>query len=186
MSVYGGLEYTEAKAGPGATFLHSYPGTGAPGAPVPRDETMTIGAEQIGFYHVAPADLAGLAGARRDTGDVLRDGRVRLTADTITAEWVIEGHGQAGLTVDAMMANMRQDIAGLIGLRRQRCAVGSSTCGASSRAITSSWRHPRPPTCGRLAFPGACSSTARARTSPARRRSRSSTRTSRPSPGSTS
>ena len=120
MSVYGGLEYTEAAAGPGATFLLSYPGTGTPGALVPPVSTVTVGGTQIGFYNVAPGNLVGLAGAQRATDwEVLRDGRVRLTNDTISAEWVIEGHTVAGLTVAAMMQNMKQDIAKVIGLRQQ-------------------------------------------------------------------
>jgi hypothetical protein len=81
---------------------------------------VTIGGTQIGFYNVAPAHLAALAGAQRLTDhQVLRDGRVRLTNDTVTAEWVIEGHAVQGLSIATMMQNIKQDIANLIGLRQQ-------------------------------------------------------------------
>jgi hypothetical protein len=114
--VYGGLEYTEG----GATTLLSYPGSGAAGAAVAPNETARIDQTDLGFFRVADADLQGLAGdARGEDYQVLQDNRVRLTNDTVTAEWVIDGHAQDGLTVEAMMKNIKQDIAKLIGLRQQ-------------------------------------------------------------------
>src|SRR5215471_17780400 len=116
MGVYGGLEYTEG----GTTYLTSYPGTGTPGAVIAPEATATIDNVAIGFYRVADGDMAALAGdPRAEDWELLHDGRVHLKNDTITAEWVIEGHRTDGLSVDAMMANVKQDIARLIALREQ-------------------------------------------------------------------
>jgi hypothetical protein len=116
MSVYGGLEYTEAFG----TRLRSYPGTNPVVIPaVPPANTLTVGDSQIGIYSIAPANV-GLLGARRDTDwKVFQAGRVKLTNDTTTAEWVIEGHKVDGLDVDTMISNMKQDIASAIALRQQ-------------------------------------------------------------------
>jgi hypothetical protein len=117
MAVYGGLEYTEGLT----TALYSYPG-GAPGAPVAPVHVAMIGGTQIGFYNVTEDNLDGWAGASRDTNHLLlQNGRVRLTNDVYSAEWVIEGHNAPGpgLSVAQMLQNMTQDIATLYALRQQ-------------------------------------------------------------------
>ncbi|WP_336205263.1 hypothetical protein [Nonomuraea sp. LPB2021202275-12-8] len=116
MSVYGGLEYTEDSI---ITTLLSYPGNVNPGVAVPPAVTLTVGGAQIGVYNIAPANVAWLGAQRNNDFQVLQADRVRLTNDTITAEWIIEGHRIQGLGVDAMMQNMKQDVASLIALRQQ-------------------------------------------------------------------
>jgi hypothetical protein len=116
MSVYGGLEFTENSV---FTTLHRYPGQN-PGGPVPPDVVLTIGGRNIGVYHISAVNFNAWAGPiNRQDAEVLRDGRVALTNDTITAEWVIDGHSVAGLSVDQMINNMQNDIQALFNLRQQ-------------------------------------------------------------------
>jgi len=116
LSVYGGLEYTED---PNLTNLVSFPGNVNPGTAVAPARTLTIGGENIGVYSIDPANQAWLGAQRNSDHQVCKSGRVRLTNDTISAEWVIEGHKQDGLNIDTMMANMKADIGTLINLRQQ-------------------------------------------------------------------
>jgi hypothetical protein len=118
MSVYGGLEYTEATIS--GTRLRSYPGTNPVVIPaVPPVETLTVGDSQIGVYSIAPANVGLLGALRGSDFKVFQAGRVKLTNDTTAAEWIIEGHKADGLNVDAMISNMKQDIASAIALRQQ-------------------------------------------------------------------
>lgn len=119
MPVYGGIEWTESPM----TVLESYPGIASALAPIAPIESITIGANTLHFHHVAPAALAGLVGARRNTDhEVLRLGRVKLTNDVNSAEWVVMGHAGAP-DAATMMANMRQDIATVLALRQQLMGI---------------------------------------------------------------
>lgn len=115
MPVYGGIEWTESPM----TVLRSYPGVASALAPIAPIESITVGANQLHFHHVAPAALAGLVGAQRNTDhEVLRTGRVKLTNDVNSAEWVVMGHAGAA-DAATMMANMKQDVATVLALREQ-------------------------------------------------------------------
>lgn len=115
MPVYGGIEWTESSM----TELRSYPGVASALAPIAPVRSINVGAGQLHFHHVAPAALAGLVGAQRGTDhEVLRTGRVKLTNDVGTAEWVVMGHAGAADTA-TMMANMKQDVATVLSLREQ-------------------------------------------------------------------
>lgn len=112
--VRGGMEYTEG----GTTALESYPGGGAPLLTAPVN-VFTVGGTQFGAYSVAPGDLAWLGAIRNTDHEVLRNGRVKLTNDVRSAEWVIEGHAVGGVTSATMIQNLTQDIATLYQLRDQ-------------------------------------------------------------------
>jgi hypothetical protein len=58
MSVYGGLEYTETAAGPGATFLLSYPGTGTAVGDDAAMVTDTLNLVQRGRYNIGQSGFA--------------------------------------------------------------------------------------------------------------------------------
>ncbi|MFC4008896.1 hypothetical protein ACFOY2_16815 [Nonomuraea purpurea] len=116
MSVYGGLEFTEDSI---QTTLLSFPGNVNPGAAVAPVATIPVGGQTIGVYAVNPANVGWLGAQRSTDHEVLQAGRVRLTNDTITSEWIVEGHRVNGLTVETMMANMRDDVASVVALRQQ-------------------------------------------------------------------
>jgi hypothetical protein len=80
---------------------------------------LNVAGSQIGVYSIAPANMGLLGAVRANDRTVLQAGRVKLTNDTNTAEWVIEGHRVDGLDVETMIANMKGDIASVIALRQQ-------------------------------------------------------------------
>lgn len=109
----GGMEYTEG----GTTTLTSHAGGGAP-ADTTRAAMRTFGATPVEAYQVPDAHLAAWAGAARDTDHlVFRQGRIQLTNDVRSAEWVIEGHG-ADLAAGALVEQTLQDVASLYRFRR--------------------------------------------------------------------
>ncbi|MEU4224789.1 hypothetical protein AB0F17_10885 [Nonomuraea sp. NPDC026600] len=116
MSIYGGLEYTEDS---NLTNLVSCEGNVNPGHAVAPERTLSIGGQNIGVYSIDPTNDAWLGNPRSSDHQVCKSGRVKLTNDTLSAEWVIEAHEVDGLTVDTMMKNMKDDIGTLIALRQQ-------------------------------------------------------------------
>jgi hypothetical protein len=115
MPVYGGIEWTESAM----TVLRSYPGIAVAPPAVAAIASITVGANQLHFHHVGPAALVGAVGAHRlTTHEMFRAGRVKLTNDENSAEWVVMGHLGAP-DVATMMVNVEQDLATVLSLRQQ-------------------------------------------------------------------
>lgn len=120
MSVYGGIEITEHGGEVGqVTRLYSYPGLQTGGAAIMPNDTMAFDGVQLGFYCV-PGDVSALVGNQRNSDwTALRSGRVRLTNDTVTAEWVVEGHAAPVASADERVAQMVEDMRAVLRLREQ-------------------------------------------------------------------
>jgi hypothetical protein len=113
--VYAGLEYTENAP----NHLDNYAG---PGPGVGRAHQATIGGTQFSFFTVP--DLAAAFGAPRDNDFVvLRSGRVRLTNDVESSEWIIEGHEGPDLDPADRLAQILEDIATVYALRTELVAA---------------------------------------------------------------
>lgn len=111
----GGLEYTESPIG---NWLHRYQGmdTLVSSGTFNTAATMTIRGTQFTVFHVPnAAAVANLGALRADDITIVQDGAVKLTNDTTSPEWVIEGHNGAGLS----RAQMGLEIAKLFAIRTE-------------------------------------------------------------------
>ena len=120
--VYAGLEYTEW-----GSQLYHLPGNAATSA-LGRDATANIGGTSISLWYLddptittelAFIDPLTAATSLADNSDntLLEDGRVKLTNDVSSPEWVVMGHATHGVNPGTMLANMTQDIGAMFQLR---------------------------------------------------------------------